>query len=56
MTERPPPTDAEFKVIHGPWPRWVLQISLFKLIGWGAGVTGAAIILALALLAIFGAF
>ena len=29
--ERPPPVDAEFRVVHGPWPRWALQLSLVKL-------------------------
>ena len=29
--ERPPELDAEYRVIHGPWPRWVLQLSLLKL-------------------------
>ena len=29
--ERPPDIDAEYRLIHGPWPRWALQISLLKL-------------------------
>ena len=32
--ERPPDLDAEYRVIHGPWPRWVLQLSLLKLALW----------------------
>ena len=29
--ERPPLTDAEYRLVHGPWPRWMLQLSLVKL-------------------------
>jgi hypothetical protein len=54
--ERPPITDAEYRIIHGPWPRWMLHLSLIKLIAWGAGVVGATIVVALVLLAAFGAF
>jgi hypothetical protein len=54
--ERPPTTDAEFRIVHGPWPRWVLQFSLFKLVAWGALCTGVAIVIGLLLLAAFGAF
>lgn len=39
--ERPPETDAEFRVVHGPWPRWALQLSLVKL----ALRTGAVVLL-----------
>jgi len=51
--ERPPVTDAEYRVVHGPWPRWALHLSLIKLVAWGALVSGLAILLALALLAVF---
>ena len=54
--ERPPTTDAEFRVVRGPWPRWALNLSLIKLIAWGAGVTAAAILVALAILALLGLF
>jgi hypothetical protein len=54
-TERPPVIDAEYRVVHGPWPRWALHLSLIKLIAWGAGVVGAVILVALALLAAFSA-
>jgi hypothetical protein len=47
--ERPPTTDAEYRVVHGPWPRWALHLSLFKLVAWGALVSGVAIALALLL-------
>ena len=36
--ERPPEIDAEYRVIHGPWPRWVLQLSLLKLALRTAGI------------------
>ena len=29
--ERPPDFDAEYRLVHGPWPRWALQLSLLKL-------------------------
>jgi hypothetical protein len=45
--ERPPDVDAEFKVIHGPWPRWALQISLLKLALRTAGIVTALCLLAL---------
>jgi hypothetical protein len=54
--ERPPTTDAEFRVIHGPWPRWVLQLSLIKLAAWGALVSAVAIALALIVVAALGVF
>ncbi|CAN7356184.1 hypothetical protein LJR219_002056 [Phenylobacterium sp. LjRoot219] len=53
--ERPPTTDAEFRVVHGPWPRWAVHLSLIKLIAWGAGAVGAVILLTLALLALISA-
>jgi hypothetical protein len=36
--ERPPEIDAEFRVVHGPWRRWALQLGLAKLALWTAGV------------------
>ena len=45
--ERPPDIDAEYRLIHGPWPRWALQISLLKL-----ALRSAAIVLGLCLLAL----
>ena len=45
--ERPPDIDAEYRLVHGPWPRWALQISLLKL-----ALRTAGIVLALCLLAI----
>ncbi|MDB5447023.1 MAG: hypothetical protein JWQ97_2340 [Phenylobacterium sp.] len=54
--ERPPSTDAEYRVVHGPWPRWMVHLSLIKLVAWGACVAGVSILIALGLLAAFGAF
>lgn len=55
--ERPPPiTDAEYRVVHGAWPRWALHLSLIKLIAWGAAVVGVTILITIVLLALFGAF
>lgn len=36
--KRPPDVDAEYRLIHGPWPRWVLQLGLWKLALRTAGV------------------
>jgi hypothetical protein len=54
--ERPPIVDAEYRVVHGPWPRWMVHLGLIKLIGWGAAVVAVTILVALALLTVFGAF
>jgi hypothetical protein len=50
-TERPPDVDADYRVVHGPWPRWALQLSLLKL-----ALRSAAIVLALCLIAVTIAF
>jgi hypothetical protein len=44
--ERPPDIDAEYRVVHGPWPRWALQLGLLKLALRAAGVV--AVLLAIA--------
>ncbi|MDB5423842.1 MAG: hypothetical protein JWQ29_1258 [Phenylobacterium sp.] len=36
--ERPPEVDAEYRLVHGPWPHWVLQLGLVKLALRAAGV------------------
>jgi hypothetical protein len=36
--KRPPETDAEYRLVHGPWPRWMLQLGLVKLALRTAGV------------------
>jgi hypothetical protein len=56
MPERPPVTDAEYRVVHGPWPRWMLQLSLLKLVAFGASVVAATILIGLVLLMAVGAF
>lgn len=45
--ERPPEVDAEYRVVHGPWPRWALQLSLLKL-----ALRTAAIVALLCLVAV----
>ena len=54
--ERPPITDAEYRVVSGPWPRWALHLSLIKLIAWGASCVGVTILIGLGLLAALGLF
>ncbi|WP_309606039.1 hypothetical protein [Phenylobacterium sp.] len=46
--ERPPDIDAEYRLIHGPWPRWALQLGLVKLALWTATVVTALCLLAFA--------
>lgn len=29
--ERPPTVDADYRLVRGPWPRWMLHIGLIKL-------------------------
>jgi CHASE2 domain-containing sensor protein len=54
--KRPPLTDADYRIVHGPWPRWALQLGLFKLMAWGAAVVAMTILGALGLLAAAGVF
>jgi len=44
--ERPPDLDAEYRLVHGPWPRWAFQISLLKLALRTAGIVAALCVLA----------
>ena len=44
--DRPPEINAEYRVIHGPWPRWVLQFSLLKLALRTAGIVAVLCLLA----------
>jgi hypothetical protein len=53
--KRPPDIDAQFRVVHGPWPRWALQLGLLKLALSAAGVV-AVMLLALALVAAWMTF
>jgi hypothetical protein len=36
--ERPPDIDAEYRLVHGPWPRWAMQLGLLRLAIWTVGV------------------
>ena len=45
--KRPPEIDAEYRVVHGPWPRWALQLGLARLAIWTVLVVGACIALGL---------
>lgn len=47
--ERPPDVDAEYRLVHGPWPRWVLQLSLLKLALRTAGIVAIMVLAAVAL-------
>ena len=47
--ERPPDVDAEYRLIHGPWPRWALQLGLLKLALRTAGIVVALCLVALAI-------
>jgi len=48
MDDEPPPDlDAEYQLVHGPWPRWSLQLGLLKL-----ALRTAGIVLALCLVAL----
>ena len=44
--ERPPEVDAEYRLVHGPWPRWVLQLSLLKLALRTAGIVAVMVLAA----------
>jgi hypothetical protein len=46
--ERPPTVDADYRLVHGPWPRWVLQLSLVKLALRTAGVVAVFILITVA--------
>jgi hypothetical protein len=56
VSERPPTTDAEYKVVHGPWPRWAMHLGLIKLGASAAAVVSACVLVAAGLLALLGAF
>jgi hypothetical protein len=47
--ERPPEVDAEYRLVRGPWPRWMLHIGLFKLAITGAVAVAICILLAVAI-------
>jgi hypothetical protein len=45
--ERPPDIDAEYRLVHGPWPRWALQLGLLKLALRTASIVAALCLLGL---------
>lgn len=53
---RPPTTDAEFRVVHGPWPRWSMHVSLIKLGASAAAVVLACVLTAIGVMAVLGVF
>jgi hypothetical protein len=44
-SERPPIVDADYRVVHGPWPQWALQLSLIKLALRTAGIVMVFIVI-----------
>ena len=44
--KRPPDVDAEYQLVHGPWPRWALQLGLLKLALRAAGVVALMLLAA----------
>ena len=36
--ERPPEIDADYRLVHGPWPHWVMQLGLLRLAVWTVAV------------------
>jgi hypothetical protein len=49
LPRRPPDIDADYRVVHGPWPRWTLQLGLLKLALRTAGIVAVLCLLALAI-------
>ncbi len=47
--ERPPTVDAEYRLIRGPWPRWMLHMSLITLAVRTAAIVLVFIAIALAI-------
>jgi hypothetical protein len=47
--DRPPVTDAEYRIVRGPWPRWAYRMSLISLGLRTAAVVAVCIALALAI-------
>jgi hypothetical protein len=44
----PPPTvDADYRLVRGPWPRWMLHLSLIKLAVWTGVIVAIFIVIAL---------
>ena len=43
--DRPPELDADYRLIHGPWPRWMMHLGLVKLALRAAAVVGLCMML-----------
>jgi hypothetical protein len=48
--ERPPDIDAEYRLVHGPWPRWAMQLGLLRLAVWTVSVVLGLMVVGLAVL------
>jgi hypothetical protein len=46
--DRPPVTDAEYRLVRGPWPRWAYHLSLWSLALWTAAVVFVCMLAAVA--------
>jgi hypothetical protein len=51
--ERPPVTDAEFKVVRGPWPRWAYRLGLMSLALWTGAIVAVCIVIGLVVVALW---
>lgn len=47
--DRPPVTDAEYRVVRGPWPRWAFHLGLVSLAIRTVAVVAACMLAALGL-------
>ena len=52
---RPPVTDAEYRLVRGPWPRWAHRMSLLSLALWTGAVVTVCITATLVVLALVSA-
>ena len=48
--ERPPTVDADYRVVRGPWPRWMLHVGLIKLALRTGAIVAVFIAIAVALI------
>lgn len=53
--DRPPETEAEYRLVHGPWPRWMLHLGLMKLALRAGGVVALCIVGFVGLIVLFRA-
>lgn len=42
--ERPPETEGDFRIVHGPWPRWAMHLSLVKVALFAGAVVAACVL------------